>query len=273
MKLPIRIGLVSFLLLGLGVGAYADTTLKEIDGAYQNAALQLYVDGKSIDLSSEDGIMYPIVYGGHSYVSARALAEALGADVQWDEENKRVIIITKKSSDDRVVNIDPNPDQDRSVTSDDIKSVYPGNYDTDQLITDYKAAAQRLLISFSLTLQTGNGEDIKNTMSRYIDQGFAPTALSKSAGRSLKLSDSLRSSMPKESLDEFLGALNSAVSTGSTSLDAGSVKKEGKQLNFQYIIGQDSKQSPVSVSITYIKGDDNLLHCTDISFATMMGNN
>jgi hypothetical protein len=68
------------LILGIGVGAYADSALKQVT-AYQNSNLLVKVNGKQIDQSSEDGTMYPLVYDGHSYVSAKGLAEAMGGKV------------------------------------------------------------------------------------------------------------------------------------------------------------------------------------------------
>jgi hypothetical protein len=83
-------------LTAIGAVAYADLALKQIT-AYQNANLKVLVDGKQIDQSSEDGIMYPLVYNGHSYVSAKAIAEALGATVQWDESSETVIVASGNS--------------------------------------------------------------------------------------------------------------------------------------------------------------------------------
>ncbi|MEK5448955.1 stalk domain-containing protein [Paenibacillus sp. FSL R7-0331] len=82
---------VSSMLLAVGAVAYADTTLKKIS-AYQNAAISIEVDNQKVNLSSNEGTMYPIVYEGHSYVSAKAVAEALGATVKWDNSRKTVAI-------------------------------------------------------------------------------------------------------------------------------------------------------------------------------------
>ncbi|UKS25773.1 copper amine oxidase N-terminal domain-containing protein [Paenibacillus sp. HWE-109] len=79
------------LVLGIGVGAYADSALKQVT-AYQNSNLQVKVNGKQIDQSSEDGPMYPLVYDGHSYVSAKGLAEAMGGKVSYDDATKTVSV-------------------------------------------------------------------------------------------------------------------------------------------------------------------------------------
>lgn len=80
----------------VGAVAYADSALKQIT-AYQNAGIQLKVNGSPVDLSSEDGMMYPIVYEGHSYVSAKAVAEALGATVKWNNDTQTVEISSSGS--------------------------------------------------------------------------------------------------------------------------------------------------------------------------------
>jgi hypothetical protein len=76
-------------LLAMGTGVYADSVLKKIT-AYQNSELHVSVNGKNIDISSADGPLYPLVYAGHSYVSAKALAEALGATVNWNDATQTV---------------------------------------------------------------------------------------------------------------------------------------------------------------------------------------
>ncbi|NQX69866.1 hypothetical protein HQN90_27405 [Paenibacillus alba] len=73
----------------IGSVAYADSALKQIT-AYQNQNLKVSVNGSAVDMSSEDGIMYPLVYEGHSYVSAKALAEKLGATVKWNNDTQTV---------------------------------------------------------------------------------------------------------------------------------------------------------------------------------------
>jgi flagellar hook assembly protein FlgD len=97
-KKMITVLAISSVLLASGAWAVnADTMLKQIS-AYQNAALNVTVNGKSIDLSSDEGMMYPIVYDGHSYVSAKAVAEALGASVKWNNETQTVEISSSTSN-------------------------------------------------------------------------------------------------------------------------------------------------------------------------------
>jgi hypothetical protein len=85
------------LILAMGAVAYADSALKKIS-AYQNQAMKITVDGKEIDSSSPEGVLYPIVYEGHSYVSAKAVAEALGASVTWNGATTTVEISSSTGS-------------------------------------------------------------------------------------------------------------------------------------------------------------------------------
>lgn len=80
------------LVFGVSSATFAASTLKKIT-AYQNAAIKVEVDGQSIDLSSSNGMLYPIVYNGNSYVPAKAVAEALGATVKWNG-NRQAVEIT-----------------------------------------------------------------------------------------------------------------------------------------------------------------------------------
>lgn len=98
--------------IAVGAVAYADSTIKKIT-AYQNSALKVKVDGQAIDLSSDEGTMYPIEYNGHSYVSAKALAEGLGATVKWNNSTQTVEV-TSNSSTPSNAGI---PDKDNSSNS------------------------------------------------------------------------------------------------------------------------------------------------------------
>ncbi|GGA07411.1 hypothetical protein GCM10008018_61470 [Paenibacillus marchantiophytorum] len=89
-KVSAIIAIVS-LAVSAGTLAYADSALKQIT-AYQNQALKVTVNGSEVDMSSEDGTMYPVVYDGHSYVSAKAVAEAMGGSVKWNNSTQTVEI-------------------------------------------------------------------------------------------------------------------------------------------------------------------------------------
>ncbi len=72
--------LIGFLLATAGFG-------------FANSQVRLVLNGVDItnEIVSEYGII-PTIVDGRTIVSARALAEKLGATVEWDEENKAVLI-------------------------------------------------------------------------------------------------------------------------------------------------------------------------------------
>lgn len=92
-KFKITIALALVLTIGLSAGVYADSLAKKIS-AYQNAGIKVKVDGTTLDLSDSTGSLDPIVYNGHSYVPAKAIAEALGGVVTWDAATTSVVITT-----------------------------------------------------------------------------------------------------------------------------------------------------------------------------------
>ncbi|RIX51279.1 copper amine oxidase N-terminal domain-containing protein [Paenibacillus nanensis] len=80
------------LALSVGSIAYSATTQKKIT-ALQDYAISIEVGGKEVDLELDGSTLYPIKYEGRTYVPARIVADALGADVQWDA-NRQVVVIT-----------------------------------------------------------------------------------------------------------------------------------------------------------------------------------
>lgn len=108
---------VGGLLLG-SIGVYADSALKQIT-AYQNSDIKVTVNGSAVDLSSAEGTMYPIVYDGHSYVSAKAVAEALGASVKWNSDTQTVEITGNSGVPSSSVGI-PDKDNSDNVSTDGI---------------------------------------------------------------------------------------------------------------------------------------------------------
>lgn len=85
------------LLFGVSAVSYAGSQTKQIT-AYQNPGIAITVDGQKVDLNSDEGMMYPLIYDGHSYVSARAVAEAMGGTVKWNDATQTVEITTAGSS-------------------------------------------------------------------------------------------------------------------------------------------------------------------------------
>lgn len=81
----------SYLLVGVLMGI-----LVSFSFAYANSNIvRLIVDGEDITFNSD---VPPQIINGRTLVPARALAERLGASVQWDEKTNSVIVTGKEES-------------------------------------------------------------------------------------------------------------------------------------------------------------------------------
>jgi hypothetical protein len=91
-----RLRLVALLLVVLLLGIYgvaqAATITKTLKAVYRNIAL--VVDGKVAQVDEE-----PFIVDGRVYVPLRHVAQILGAKVDWDDANSRVVITTAPKSD------------------------------------------------------------------------------------------------------------------------------------------------------------------------------
>lgn len=85
------------MLFGISAVSYARSLVKEIK-AYQNAGITIEVDGKEVSLTSGNEELYPIIYEERTYVPIRAVVEALGAKVKWDEATQKVIVTSAAKS-------------------------------------------------------------------------------------------------------------------------------------------------------------------------------
>jgi len=74
-----------------GAAGYALSGTREVSVNYQNLTIEL--NGKAIIPKDAAGnAVYPFVYDGRTYLPVRALVNALGRDVSWDDVKKTVTI-------------------------------------------------------------------------------------------------------------------------------------------------------------------------------------
>lgn len=79
------------ILASMGTGAYAATKLQEIK-AYLNPDVKVKVDGAPVQLKDVNGnAIVPILYKNANYVPVRAVADALGVAVDYDQATRTVI--------------------------------------------------------------------------------------------------------------------------------------------------------------------------------------
>lgn len=80
------------MLFAFAAGAVAGPTLQEIS-AYLATDIQFNVDGKAWAPKDADGsALYPVVYNDRTYLPARAIGEALGVKVDWNNDTRTVIL-------------------------------------------------------------------------------------------------------------------------------------------------------------------------------------
>lgn len=87
---------VAMLVVSVSSVAFAAGSLIQIT-AYQNKAISIEVGGKRVNLTEGSENLYPIIYEGRTYVSAKSVAEALGATVKWNA-SRQVVEITPSGS-------------------------------------------------------------------------------------------------------------------------------------------------------------------------------
>lgn len=86
--------IISFILGALifsNITSYSLEGSKDINVSYKN--IKISVDGKEIKTESE-----PFIYNGRTYVPIRAVVEALGAGVNWNDATKTVEISKKPTT-------------------------------------------------------------------------------------------------------------------------------------------------------------------------------
>ena len=91
MKKLLALLLCAALILSLGLTALADTAEKAVDITYR--AIRIVIDGTEITPADVTGkAVEPFILDGTTYLPVRAVAGALGLDVEWDGGTSTVIL-------------------------------------------------------------------------------------------------------------------------------------------------------------------------------------
>ena len=91
------IGALSTVML-LGCVAYAASNTKTIEAFYNN--IKIYVDGVKINPKDANGkTVEPFIYNGTTYLPVRGIAQAMGAQVEWDGKTNSVKIFKESQQD------------------------------------------------------------------------------------------------------------------------------------------------------------------------------
>ncbi|TBL80212.1 DUF4352 domain-containing protein [Paenibacillus thalictri] len=142
MKKIIAVGLItSVAVVSMSIGAFAATNLEEIR-AYVNKGLNISLNGKLWTAIDEEGkILYPITYNGSTYLPARAVGEAFGVKVGWDDVTQTMSLArsdaaTKAAPQETNIKTDSNTAKTSRTNPGKMGSAF--NYDVDSLLDSYK---------------------------------------------------------------------------------------------------------------------------------------
>lgn len=97
------IGALAATLLTSPVTALADSLLKTIE--ISTPGVKVIVDDNELSLKDQNGNkIEPMISEGTTYLPVRAFLEAIGADVDWDQQSKTITVNTKFTSETLMIN-------------------------------------------------------------------------------------------------------------------------------------------------------------------------
>lgn len=119
--------LTAFLLCGLIGTASASVGKVTQELEYRNIRVSL--DGEVLDLRNAVGDpVEPFMFGGTNYLPVRALAEALGLNVEWDGSTSTVVLTTPKPEREPTITVKNNATFDATINSEmELRPVYAAN--------------------------------------------------------------------------------------------------------------------------------------------------
>jgi hypothetical protein len=88
-KFWMGLALTGLVVVSATAGAWASTGIrKQLEVEYQD--IKISVNGKTVDVGASEPFL--VIEQGRTFVPARPLAEALGANVSWDQANSTVVV-------------------------------------------------------------------------------------------------------------------------------------------------------------------------------------
>lgn len=125
MRRKLIAGMVMCTVMGTSVGVMAGGTIKDIS-AKINSNLSMTVNGENFAPTDAEGtIIRPITYNDSTYLPVRALGEALGVEVDYDEETGTVILGKAIEEDEGIDTTDIVPDTDEYEEDEEIDEDNP----------------------------------------------------------------------------------------------------------------------------------------------------
>ncbi|WP_243633350.1 stalk domain-containing protein [Paenibacillus xerothermodurans] len=203
-------------------------------------------------------MMYPLVYEGHSYVSARALAEALGATVKWNNDTQTVEVTTSGAPATAGM-----PDKDNSTgTTTPAAPAAAGSGFLAKLAADFtmetaqntnKQQALAFMTIYANALKTGQTAELDAFLDASMltppdDQYWTGVEDTKESLRKKISGD--RAANKQEILDDYAAAVSKMTVSN---VESGSTYKSDLTANMQYYVRPEGFDafSSLSVSLHY----------------------
>ncbi|CAH1193524.1 hypothetical protein PAECIP111893_00484 [Paenibacillus plantiphilus] len=286
---------VASLLTAIGSVVYADSAIKKIS-AFQNGNIAIEVDGQKINLSSEDGMLYPIVYQGRSYVPAKYVAESLGARVDWDNK-RQVITIASGTGDNSAAlplkdgnssttgsnqpssNSNKNASSSSTTTSKpststsasvNAKSFYPKNTTAQTMFNDNKAAAKALIGLYAKALKSKDLTEVNAWLKANIQKDRYDNDAYDHSSSSFKDSiDDYRKYYEDEYISFADNALAALAANNLSSKSKVNMDEERTKWFEYYVEVSDKYVSPVTIGVDFlysINEDTNQYYFSQVIF-------
>lgn len=94
-KTWVATGILTTLTFGVAAGAFASSTLTEVK-AFLTPSVKVNASGKVLELKDEQGnLVEPLNYNGNIYLPVRGVAQNLGYNVYWNENNNTAYLSEK----------------------------------------------------------------------------------------------------------------------------------------------------------------------------------
>ncbi|EFM11855.1 hypothetical protein PaecuDRAFT_1463 [Paenibacillus curdlanolyticus YK9] len=249
------------LAVAVGSVAYAGTALKKIT-AYQNTALSIKVDGKTVSLYDSGENLYPITYNNRTYIPAAPVVKAMGGSAGFNAASNSVDISTVAK---------PNTGGDATVASDgtNLAQNYTANSAASKIFADNKAAAAYGIRLFAAALQNGDTAAVKAWMRKNIKK--SENGNDRYVDNAADLDDQI-SYLRKNYTDAELGPIaNDAINKAKSQTFNGDSSFEdytySKYVTYYVSAESDDYSRRFGVYITYSLNDDtNKFYVSSITF-------
>jgi len=225
------------LVLSFSLGVYASSTLKKVT-AYQNSTIKVTVNGEAIDLGSGSTALYPLVYNGNTYVSAKALAEAMGGTVKWNSKTQTVEVTVGSVGNQDSAGV---PYKDNSDSSPEEKPrssgvfSFPANANLNTVLKENKELALEFAKAFASDVVAGKADKTKTMINRYVADEDAKNYFDGKADNINDINNSIDSYRinDKESLKKWQQAVEKATLSDLQISDASYVESYTGTLSYQ----------------------------------------